>query len=136
MIIKINNDKPTITIGNVINHGHNNIEIIFYSGIKWKLGSANYAENIKGSFPNEYYNSKTAVPRYRIFKNNKKIGIALPRFTQNNFPFLYLLKVIKHKPSKNPYYIFEGLGKGHSIIKNTTIQKPNPSYRAEERIYR
>lgn len=52
----------------------------------------------------DYYKSKTSVPKYTIFKNSKKIGIALPRENELH-KFLYIPHTYSNKTKDKKYSI-------------------------------
>ena len=85
--------------------GKNIIVCTLNSGNKWLfLSNPNYEENIEDSKTDkEFYKSPHQVPKYSIFKNGNKIGIAMPReFLQSRF--LYIPTPAKEKRN---FYIFD-----------------------------
>jgi hypothetical protein len=60
-----------------------------------------------------FYKKKSFVPKYTIFKNNNKIGIAIPREPEENHRFLFIPNTYKGDKEKKDvsihrdYYIFD-----------------------------
>jgi len=91
----------------------------FFPRAKWAFFKNENYEEIVNKIDNkekdafDYYSSKASVPKYTIFKNSKKIGIALPRENELH-KFLYIPRTYKKKMLSNrkysilrDYYIFD-----------------------------
>ena len=106
--------------------------IQFYTGVKWALFRNNYyEENIKEEFPNEFYNHKTSVPVYGIFKDSVKIGSLYPRETENGFKFIVSIHEKRNtktmKKYNQYYYISTGFDEDYNIIMPTELTRNTKS---------
>lgn len=88
--------------------------VVLFARAKWlmvrnTMFEQNYIEKKES-------NTHTSVPIYSIIKNSDKIGFALPRYDENNKPFLFIPKTYNNrrmgkmnhrKTILREYYIFE-----------------------------
>ena len=84
----------------------------------------------------EFYKSLTVIPKYNVYKKGTKATIALPRYTQNKIPFLFMPKTASgrgqwkrrgsYAQTQREYYIFN-LTHKHIIIPEETTNTNIPS---------
>ena len=106
--------------------------INFYTGISWALfKNSSYDKNILGEFPNEFYASKSAVPKYRVFNNGVKIGHLFPRETDNGYKFIVIIVAKRNQKTMKKYnqlyYISSGFDKDFNIIMPTDVTRKTKS---------
>jgi len=77
-----------------------------------------YEENIRAEFPNKFYSFPHKVPKYIIFKNHNKVGMALPRISKKGNDFLF---IVSNKSGLDRYYYIWDLDKDYKIKSGSTI---------------
>jgi len=120
------NTDELISVNHVIKTKKENTMLIKFARIHWVIIENRYYDEARRLFSEEdvktveIYRCINNIPRYSIYINDRKIGVALPRNTDTDDPRPYLLipksnnytKVtgklqVSRRQISRPYYIFD-----------------------------